>query len=113
MSSSVKLDNDQGEISVETTLYRGLIGSLLYLTASRPDIVFVVCMCARFQSNPKQSHFSAAKRILKYLKGTQNVGLCYTKDSSFNFFGYSNAYMQYVNLIKKVLVDHVSFWETD
>ena len=53
MSSSVKLDTDEGGISIEATLYRGLIGSLLYLTASRPDIVFAVCMCARFQANPK------------------------------------------------------------
>jgi hypothetical protein len=53
------------------TLYRSMIGSLLYLTASRPDIIFSVCMCARFQANPKEAHLSAVKRILRYLKHTQ------------------------------------------
>ena len=55
---------------VDQTKYRGLIGSLLYLTASRPDILFAVCLCARYQANPKESHFKAAKRIMKYLEGT-------------------------------------------
>ncbi|XP_073137667.1 secreted RxLR effector protein 161-like [Henckelia pumila] len=58
---------------------------------SRPDIMFSVGLCARFQSDPKQSHYIAAKRILKYLKETQNVGLWYPKDSSFNLIGYSDA----------------------
>ncbi|XP_073137971.1 uncharacterized protein [Henckelia pumila] len=91
MGASIKLDKDEGGISVDATMYRGLIGSLLYLTASRPDIVFAVCLCARFQSNPKQSHFIAGKRILRYLKGTQNVGLWYAKHNSFNLVGYSDA----------------------
>ncbi|XP_075504384.1 secreted RxLR effector protein 161-like [Primulina tabacum] len=91
MSSSIKLDKYESGIPVEVTKYRGLIGSLLYLTASRPDIMFAVCICARFQSNPKQSHYIAGKRILKYLKGTQNLGLWYPKDSSFNLIGYSDA----------------------
>ncbi|XP_073128997.1 secreted RxLR effector protein 161-like [Henckelia pumila] len=91
MGASIKLDKDEGEISVDATMYRGLIGSLLYLTASRPDIVFAVCLCARFQSNPKQSYFIAGKRILRYLKRTQNVGLWYAKHNSFNLVGYSDA----------------------
>jgi len=62
---------------VDQTKYRGLIDSLLYLAASRPDIMFVVYLCARFQSSPGKSHFKAAKRILKYLKGTKSVGLWY------------------------------------
>ncbi|XP_073139077.1 secreted RxLR effector protein 161-like [Henckelia pumila] len=96
MSASIKLDKDEGGISVDATIYRGLIGSLLYLTASKPDIVFAVCLCAMFQSNPKQTHFVAAKRILKYLKGTQSVDLWYAKDNSFNLFGYSDAdYAEY------------------
>ncbi|XP_073152495.1 secreted RxLR effector protein 161-like [Henckelia pumila] len=90
MGASTKLDKDEGGISVDATMYRGLIGSLLYLTASRPDIVFAVCLCERFQSNPKQSHFIAGKRILRYLKGTQNVGLWYAKHNSFNLVGYSD-----------------------
>ncbi|XP_073133767.1 secreted RxLR effector protein 161-like [Henckelia pumila] len=91
MSASIKLDKDEAGSSIYQTLFRGLIGSLLYLTASRPDIMFSVGLCARFQSDPKQSHYIAAKRILKYLKGTQNVGLWYPKDSSFNLIGYSDA----------------------
>ncbi|XP_073120502.1 secreted RxLR effector protein 161-like [Henckelia pumila] len=91
MGASIKLDKDEGGISVDATMYRGLIGSLLYLTAIRPDIVFAVCLCARFQSSPKQSHFIAGKRILRYLMGTQNVGLWYAKHNSFNLVGYSDA----------------------
>ncbi|XP_075473989.1 secreted RxLR effector protein 161-like [Primulina tabacum] len=72
-------------------MYRGLIGFLLYLTANRPEIMFAVCLCARFQAKPMQSHFIASKRILKYLKGTTNVGLWYPKDSSLNLVGYSDA----------------------
>jgi len=71
--------------------YRGMIGSLLYLSASRPDIMFSVCMCARFQSNPKQSHLSAVKRIIRYLVGTINLGLGYPKNSTCNLIGYSDS----------------------
>jgi len=59
--------NEVGQ-QVDSTKYRGLIGSLLYVTTSRPDIQFSVCLCARFQSNPKESHLKVAKRILKYMK---------------------------------------------
>ncbi|XP_073061704.1 secreted RxLR effector protein 161-like [Primulina eburnea] len=90
MSSSIKLDKDEGRISVDTKIYRGLIGSLLYLTASRPDIMFAVCLCSWFQAKPMQSHFIASKHILKYIKGTANVGLWYPKDPSLNLVGYSD-----------------------
>ena len=63
---------------------------MLYLTASRPDIQFGVCLCARFQSNPKESPFKAAKRILKHLKGTTNVGLWYPNESNIVLSGFSN-----------------------
>jgi len=79
------------EKGVDQTKYRGLIGSLLYLTASRPNIMFVVCLCARYQANPKESHFKAAKRILKYLKGTTNVGLWYPSYSHIHLTGYSDS----------------------
>ena len=75
--SSCYMDADVVGKGVDQTKYRGLIGSLLYLTASRPEIMFAICLCARYQANPKESHFKAAKRILKYLKGTTNVGLWY------------------------------------
>ena len=68
---------------------QGLIGSLLYLTASRPDIMFDVCLCARYQSDPKESHYNAAKRILKYLQGSKNVGLWYPNNVSLNLTGFS------------------------
>ena len=67
ISSNYHLDQDSVGKLVDQIKYRGLICSLLYLTASRPGIMFVVCMCARFQSTPKESHFNAAKRIMKHL----------------------------------------------
>jgi hypothetical protein len=68
-----------------------MIGSLLYLTASRPDIMFSVCMCARFQSNPKKAHLRSVKRILRYLRHTPSVGLWYPKGATFDLIGYSNS----------------------
>ena len=70
MSSNSKLDNDEEGMSMDHKLYRGMIGSLLYLTASRPDIMFSVCLCARYQSKPKESYLKAVKRIIRYLNGT-------------------------------------------
>ncbi|XP_070005057.1 secreted RxLR effector protein 161-like [Nicotiana sylvestris] len=70
---------------------RGIIGSLLYLTASRSDIVFSVGLCTRFQSNSKESHPKAAKRILRYFKGTQNLVLYYPLGGNFNLIGYTDA----------------------
>ncbi|KAJ9546435.1 LOW QUALITY PROTEIN: hypothetical protein OSB04_018978 [Centaurea solstitialis] len=72
----LKLDKDSNGKSVDVTLYRGMIGSLLYLTASRPDIMYVTCLCARYQADPKESHI--------YLKGTPNLGLWYLRDSGFD-----------------------------
>jgi len=77
MTTSCYLDSNEKGANVDQTKYRGLIGSLLYLTASRPDIMFSVCLCARFQDNPKKSHFTTVSRILKYLQGTTNDGLWY------------------------------------
>ncbi|RVW29642.1 Retrovirus-related Pol polyprotein from transposon RE1 [Vitis vinifera] len=91
MSSSIKLDMDEKGKSIDSTMYRGMIGSLLYLTASRPDIMYSVCLCARFQSCPKESHLSAVKRILRYLKGTMNIGLWYPKGDNFELIGFSDA----------------------
>ena len=68
-----------------------MIGSLLYLNASRPDIVFSVGLCALFQTNPKESHIQAVKRILRYLKGTSDLGLWYPKGSNFDLVGYADA----------------------
>ena len=68
-----------------------IIGSLLYLMASRLDIMFSICMCARFQSDPRESHLLATKRIFRYLAGTQDIGLWCSKDSSLELIAYSNS----------------------
>ncbi|GJW15068.1 hypothetical protein Tco_0019201 [Tanacetum coccineum] len=77
-----KLDEDTNGIVVDPSRYRGMIGTLMYLTASRPDLQFVVCMCARYQAKPTEKHLHDVKRIFRYLKGTVNRGLWYAKDSS-------------------------------
>ena len=77
--------------NIDSKLYRGMIGSLLYLTASRLDIILSVCMCARYQLNPKESHLNTIKRIFKYLKEIQNLRLWFSKQSSMDLIGYSNA----------------------
>ena len=79
MATTTKLDKDDQGKSVDIRLYRSMIGSLLYLTASRPDIMFSVCLCARFQSYPKESYLITVKRIIQYLKGTIGMGLWYPK----------------------------------
>ncbi|WVZ84103.1 LOW QUALITY PROTEIN: hypothetical protein U9M48_031166 [Paspalum notatum var. saurae] len=90
MSTNTKLDIDESGIKVDQTLYRSMIGSLLYLCASRPDIMFSVCLCARFQADPKESHLSVVKRILRYLKHTPSIDLWYLKGASFELLGYSD-----------------------
>ncbi|KAJ9544999.1 hypothetical protein OSB04_024706 [Centaurea solstitialis] len=77
--------------SVDQKIYRSMIGSLLYLTATRPDIMFSTCFCARFQGNPKESHLGAVKRVFRYLKATPDLGLWYPKDSSFELISFTDA----------------------
>ncbi|KAK6161170.1 hypothetical protein DH2020_004551 [Rehmannia glutinosa] len=91
MATNVKIDKDEKGKSVDESKYRGMIGSLLYLTASTPDILHAVCLCARFQSNPKESHLSVVKRIFRYLKGTIQYGLFYPKNENFSLKGYSDS----------------------
>nr|GEX07021.1 hypothetical protein [Tanacetum cinerariifolium] len=79
-----------GKLVVHTD-YQSMIGSLMYVTSSRPDIMFATCMCARYQANPNEHHVSAVKRIFRYLKGTINLGLWYPKDSGFDLTAYSEA----------------------
>ncbi|GJY55862.1 hypothetical protein Tco_0454977 [Tanacetum coccineum] len=78
-----------------------MIGSLMYLTASRPDIMFAVCACSRFQVTPKTSHLNAVKRIFRYLKGKLKLGLWYPRVSSFNLEAYSDSDYAGANLNKK------------
>ena len=91
MSTSTKLEKDEGGKLIDSKLYRSMIGSLLYLTASRPDIMFSVCLCARYQSTPRESHLIAVKRIFRYLRDTPNLGLWYPKASSLVLHAYSDA----------------------
>ncbi|XP_070003971.1 secreted RxLR effector protein 161-like [Nicotiana sylvestris] len=88
IATATRLDMDETGPPVSQTMYRGIIRSLIYLTPSRHNIVFNVGLCARFQSNPKESHLKAAKRILRYLKGTQDLVLYYPSGDSFNLIGY-------------------------
>jgi hypothetical protein len=85
------LDLDEGGTMVDQKLFRSIIGSVLYITASRPDVMFSVCMCARFQASPREIHLKAAKRILRYLKYTPNIGLWYPKGAQFELIGYSDS----------------------
>ncbi|KAJ9564628.1 hypothetical protein OSB04_000594 [Centaurea solstitialis] len=91
MASGTLIGADPKGKPVDQKTYRAIIGSLLYLTASRPDIMFATCFCARFQANPKESHMMAVKRILRYLKGTPNRGLWYPKESGFELVAFSDA----------------------
>ena len=68
-----------------------MFGSLLYLIARRLDITFSVCMCARYQSDPRESHLLATKRIFRYLNGTQSIGLWYSKNSSLELIAYNDS----------------------
>jgi hypothetical protein len=91
MGTDGHLDLDKGGKSVDQKAYRFMIGSLLYLCASRPDIMLSVCMCARFQSDPKEWHLVVVKRILIYLVHTPCFKIWYPKGSIFDLIGYSNS----------------------
>nr|GEX35241.1 uncharacterized mitochondrial protein AtMg00810-like [Tanacetum cinerariifolium] len=91
MVEKSKLDEDKKGKAVDPSLYRGMIGTLLYLTASRPDIQFAICMCTRYQARPTEKHVHAVKRIFRYLRGTVHRGLWYPKDSSVALTAFANA----------------------
>ena len=110
--TSVKISKDVSGKQVDLRLYRSMIGSLLYLTATRPDISFSVGLCARFQSTPTESHLHAIKRVCRYIVGTINYGLWYTKDTNLSLVGYSDAdWAGSVDDKKKYLRGVVSLWE--
>src|SRR6266540_4578009 len=91
MASNGQIEPDLQGKPIDQKLYRSMIGSLIYLTASRPDIIFSVCVCAHCQANPKESHEKAVKRILRYLRYTLCFGLWYPKGAHFELLGYSNS----------------------
>jgi hypothetical protein len=91
MGTNGHLDLDIGGKSVDQKVYRSMIGSFLYLCASRSNIMLLVCMCAWFQANPKEIHLRVVKRIMRYLVYTPKFGLWYPKGSTFDLIGYSDA----------------------
>ncbi|GJW08059.1 putative ribonuclease H-like domain-containing protein [Tanacetum coccineum] len=95
------LIKDEEAADVDVHLYRSMIGSLMYLTASRPDIMYAVCACSRFQVTPKTSHLHAVKRIFRYLKGKPKLGLWYPRVSSFDLEAYSDSDYAGANLDRK------------
>ncbi|GKB18029.1 hypothetical protein Tco_0851952 [Tanacetum coccineum] len=110
------LKDEDGE-EVDVHMYRSMIGSLMYLTSSRPDIMFAVCACARYQVNPKVSHLHAVKRIFRYLKGQlkfqPKFGLWYLKDSPFDLVSYTDSDYARASLDMKSTTGGVStFWYT-
>nr|GFC46963.1 retrovirus-related Pol polyprotein from transposon TNT 1-94 [Tanacetum cinerariifolium] len=86
-----KLDLDQNGTPVDATKYHSMIGALMYLTSSRPNIVHATCLCARYQAKPTEKHLKEVKRIFRYLWRTINTGLWYTKDSGFELTGFLDA----------------------
>jgi len=91
MPTNGQLGPDENGKDYDQKVYRSMIGSLLYLCASRPDIMLSVCMCARFQAAPKESHHQAVKRILRYLAHTPTLGLWYPKGTQLDLVGYSDS----------------------
>ncbi|GJT90884.1 putative ribonuclease H-like domain-containing protein [Tanacetum coccineum] len=101
METKLPLTKDEEAFDVDVHLYRSMIGSLMYLTASRPDIMYAVCVCSRFQVTPKTSHLNAVKRIFKYLKGKPNLGLWYPRDSPLDLEAFSDSDYGGSNLDRK------------
>nr|GEZ03648.1 retrotransposon protein, putative, Ty1-copia subclass [Tanacetum cinerariifolium] len=99
MVEKSKLDKDKEGKAVDSSHYRGMIGTLLYLTVSRPDLQFAICMCARYQARPTEKHLHKVKRIFRYLRGTVSQGLWYPKDSSIALTVFADA-------------DHAGFQDT-
>nr|GEZ56218.1 retrovirus-related Pol polyprotein from transposon TNT 1-94 [Tanacetum cinerariifolium] len=91
MVEKSKLDEDKEGKSIDPSHYHGVIGTLLYLTASRHDLQFAICMCTRYQGRPTEKHLHVVKRIFRYLRGTVNRGLWYSKDSSIAFTAFADA----------------------
>nr|GEY99849.1 uncharacterized mitochondrial protein AtMg00810-like [Tanacetum cinerariifolium] len=88
-TSKPLMKDEDGEVDVH--VYISMIGSLMYLTSSKPDIIFAVCACARYQVTPKVSHLHDVKRIFRYLKGQPKLGLGYPKDSPFDLVAYTDS----------------------
>jgi hypothetical protein len=110
MSTTTALDADEDKEPGDQKVYRSMIGSLLYLTATRPDIQFSVCLCARFQASPRTSHRQAVKRIFRNLRYTPELGLWYSASSTLSLLGFSDADFAGFESIESRLQGLVSFW---
>ena len=110
MPTKCHLSPDANGKEFDQKVYRSMIGSLLYLCASRPDIMLSVCMCARFQAAPKESHHLAVKRILRYLAYTPTLGLWYPKGSKFIWLDSRMLIMLVTRWIASLHQAHVTFW---
>ncbi|GJT98854.1 putative ribonuclease H-like domain-containing protein [Tanacetum coccineum] len=109
METNKELTKDEDGEDVDVHLYRSMIGSLMYLTSSRPDILFSVCACSRFQVQPKVSHLHAVKRILRYLKGQPKLGFWYPKDSPFILEAFSDSNYVGASLDRKSIIGGCQF----
>ncbi|GKD69096.1 putative ribonuclease H-like domain-containing protein, partial [Tanacetum coccineum] len=109
METQKPLLKDEDGKEVDIHLYRLMIGSLMYLTSSRPDIMFAMCACARYQVNPKMSHFHAVKRIFRYLKGQPKLGLWYLKDSPFDLVAYTDSDYAGASLDRKSTIGEAGY----
>ncbi|GKD94905.1 putative reverse transcriptase, RNA-dependent DNA polymerase [Tanacetum coccineum] len=109
METNKALLKDEEAANVDVHLYRSMIGSLMYLTASRLDIMFAVCACARFQVTPKTSHLHAVKRIFRYLKGHPKLGLWYLRDSPFDLEAFSDSDYAGASLDRKSTIGGCQF----
>jgi len=111
-ATHLKLSKDENDVAVNQSLYRSMIGSLLYLTASRLDITIVVGVCARYQAEPKMSHLVQVKRILKYINGTTDYGILYSHSDNSRLMGYCDADWEGSANDRKVHQEDVSFLGT-
>jgi isopentenyldiphosphate isomerase len=91
MSIAAALDPDENSEAVDQREYQSMIGSLLYLTATQPDIQFVVCLCSCFQASSRSSHRTIVQRMFRYLKQTREFGIWYSASSSLDLVGFSDA----------------------
>nr|GEZ22916.1 hypothetical protein [Tanacetum cinerariifolium] len=111
MVEKSKLDEDPQGKTIDPTHYYGMVGTFMYLTASRPDLTFVVCVCAQYQAKPTEKHLHAVKRIFKYLRGTVNRRLWYPKDSSISLTAYVDA--DHVGCQDTRRMEVCNYWEAD
>ena len=110
MVTGCSLSSNDESAAVHQPTYRPMIGNLLYLTSTQPDIMHAVGIVGRFQANPKESHLQVVKIIFKYLQGTPDFGLWYPRDADLTLHAYTDADWQEVLMIEKELVVVHSIW---